>query len=97
MLCFGEGNGTLLQYSCLENPRDGQDWWAAVYGVAQSRTRLRRLRAGAACFVCKHCPNGSLVFSNLENPKGLDSRNPGGKIQTKDSTNIKRKGKNNNS
>ena len=35
---FGEGNGNPLQYSCLENPRDGGAWWAAVYGVAQSRT-----------------------------------------------------------
>ena len=39
----GEGNGTPLQYSCLENPRDGGAWWAAIYGVAQSRTRLKRL------------------------------------------------------
>ena len=37
------GNSTPLQYSCLENPRDGGAWWAAVYGVAQSRTRLKRL------------------------------------------------------
>ena len=37
----GESNGTPLQYSCLENPRDGGAWWAAVYGVAQSRTRLK--------------------------------------------------------
>ena len=37
----GEGNGTPLQYSCLENPMDGGAWWAAVYGVAQSRTRLK--------------------------------------------------------
>jgi len=36
----GEGNGTPLQYSCLENPMDGGDWWAAVHGVAKSRTRL---------------------------------------------------------
>ena len=36
----GEGNGTPLQYSCLENPRDGGAWWAAVCGVAQSQTRL---------------------------------------------------------
>ena len=36
--CIGEGNGNPLQYSCLENPRDGGAWWAAVYGVAQSRT-----------------------------------------------------------
>ena len=36
----GEGNGNPLQYSCLENPRDGGAWWAAVHGVAKSRTRL---------------------------------------------------------
>ena len=35
-----EGNGTLLQYSCLENPMDGGAWWAAVHGVAESQTRL---------------------------------------------------------
>ena len=38
---IGEGNGNPLQCSCLENPRDGGTWWAAVYGVAQSRTRLK--------------------------------------------------------
>ena len=36
--CTGEGNGNLLQCSCLENPRGGEAWWAAVYGVAQSDT-----------------------------------------------------------
>ena len=41
--CIGEGNGKLLQCSCLENPRDGGAWWAAFYGVAQGRTRLKRL------------------------------------------------------
>ena len=41
--CIGEGNGNPLQCSCLENPRDRGVWWAAVYGVAQSRTRLKRL------------------------------------------------------
>ena len=41
--CIGEGNGNPLQCSCLENPRDGGAWWAAVYGVAQSWTRLKRL------------------------------------------------------
>ena len=41
--CIGEGNGNPLQCSCLENPRGGGAWWAAVYGVAQSRTRLKRL------------------------------------------------------
>ena len=41
--CTGEGNGNPLQSSCLENPRDGGAWWAAVYGVTQSRTQLKRL------------------------------------------------------
>ena len=44
----GEGNGTPLQYSCLENPTDGGAWWAAVYGVAQSRTRLKRLSSSSS-------------------------------------------------
>ena len=39
--CIGEGNGNPLQCSCLGNPRDGGAWWAAVYGVTQSRTRLK--------------------------------------------------------
>ena len=39
--CIGERNGNPLQCSCLENPRDGGAWWAAIYGVAQSRTRLK--------------------------------------------------------
>ena len=41
--CIGEGNGNPLQCSCLENPRDGGAWWAAIYGVAQSQTRLKWL------------------------------------------------------
>ena len=46
--CIGEGNGNPLQYSYLENPRDRGAWWAAVYGVAQSRTRLKRLRSNSS-------------------------------------------------
>ena len=46
--CIGEGNGNPLQCSCLENPRDGVAWWAAVYGVAQSRTRLKRLSSSSS-------------------------------------------------
>ena len=46
--CNGEGNGNPLQCSCLENPRDGGAWWAAVYGVAQSRTRLKRLSSSSS-------------------------------------------------
>ena len=45
---IGEGNGNLLQYSCLENPRDGGAWWAAVYGVAQSQTRLKRFSSSSS-------------------------------------------------
>ena len=41
--CIGEGNGNPLQCSCLENSRDGGAWWAAIYGVTQSRTRLKQL------------------------------------------------------
>ena len=46
--CVGEGNGNPLQYSCLENPRDRGAWWAAVYGVAQSRTRLKRFSSSSS-------------------------------------------------
>ena len=45
--CIGEGNGNPLQCSCLENPRDGGAWWAAVYGVTQSRTWLKWLSSGS--------------------------------------------------
>ena len=41
LLCIGEGDGNPLQCSCLDNPRDGGAWWAAIYGVAQSWTRLK--------------------------------------------------------
>ena len=40
IVLIGEGDGTLLQYSCLENPMDGEAWWAAVHGVAKSRIGL---------------------------------------------------------
>ena len=49
--CLGEGNGNPLQCSCLENPRDGRAWWAAVYGVAQSPTRLKRLSSSSSISV----------------------------------------------
>ena len=47
LLCIGEGNGNPLQCSCLESPRDGGAWWAAVYGVTQSQTRLKRLSSSS--------------------------------------------------
>ena len=52
--CIGEGNGNPLQCSCLENPRDGGAWWAAVYGVMQSRTRLKRLSSLAVAAAILH-------------------------------------------
>jgi len=46
--CIREGNGNPLQCSCLENPRDGGAWWAAIYGVAQSRTQLKQLSSSSS-------------------------------------------------
>ena len=53
--CIGEGNGNPLQCSCLENPRDGGASWAAIYGVSQSRTRLKRLSSSSSssAILCK--------------------------------------------
>ena len=49
---IAEGNGNPLQCSCLENPRDGRAWWAAVYGVPRSRTRLKQLSSGSSsCYL----------------------------------------------
>ena len=67
--CIGEGNGNPLQCSCLENTRDGRAWWAALYGVTQGWTRLKRLSSSsssnieisvpfsAACTLCVHQVN----------------------------------------
>ena len=46
--CIREGNGNPLQCSCLENPKDSGAWWAAVYGVAQSRAQLKRLSSSSS-------------------------------------------------
>ena len=56
--CTGEGNGNPLQCSCLENPRDGGAWWAAVYGVAQSRTQLMRLSSSSSSILLMTCNPG---------------------------------------
>ena len=62
--CIEEGNGTPLQCSCLENPRDRGTWWAAIYGVTQSRTRLKWLSSSS-----RETWNGNpLQYSCLENP-----------------------------
>ena len=51
LLCIGEGNGNPLQCSCQENPRDGGAWWAAIFGVAQSRMRLKQLSSSSNSLV----------------------------------------------
>ena len=77
----GEGNGNPLQYSCLENPRDGEAWWAAVYGVAQSRTRLKRLSSSSSKL--SDFPRGSDGKASAYNAGATGStpgsgRSPGG-------------------
>ena len=60
--CIGEGNGNPLQCSCLENARDGGAWWAAVYGVAQSWTWLKRLSSSSSSKRNKSKSLNSLLF-----------------------------------
>ena len=55
--CIGEENSNPCQCSCLENPRDGGAWWAAVYGVAQSQTRLKQLSSSSLLLI-----GGSFLF-----------------------------------
>ena len=57
---IGEGNGNPLQCSCLENPRDGGAWWAAIYGVAQSQTRLKQLSSSSSRDKEGSCSHGPL-------------------------------------
>ena len=65
--CIGEGNGNPLQCSCLENPRDGGAWWAAICGVAQSRTRLKRLSSSSSSSMSQ-CPDKALQSLSLACP-----------------------------
>ena len=69
--CIGEGNGNPLQYSCLENPRDGGAWWAAISGVTQSRTRLKRLSNSSSS--SSPCLNPSVALE--KNPKSWQLQN----------------------
>ena len=72
--CIGEGNGNPLQCSCLENPGDSGAWWAAVYGVAQSQTRLKQLCSSSSMtcifLMCNNKPPFmcllSICLSSLE-------------------------------
>ena len=68
---IGEGNGTPLQYSCLENPRDGGAWWAAVYGVTQSWTRLKRLSSSSSKCI-PDIGQSTLIFSCSQFPVSGD-------------------------
>ena len=61
--CIGEGNGNPLQCSCLENPRDGEAWWAAIYGVAQSWTGLKRLSSSSSSCVYKEMAIHSSILA----------------------------------
>ena len=79
--CTGEGNSNPLQCSCLENPRDGEAWWAAIYGVAQSRTQLKRLSSSSSskatyrkCISEQNeysCPHGAYLPVGEDNPQTI--------------------------
>ena len=68
--CIREGNGNPLQCSYLENPRDGGAWWAAVYGVAQSRTQLKWLSKGSP--ECRDFHKGKEEFALLNRVFRID-------------------------
>ena len=79
--CIGEGNGNPLQCSCLENPRDGGAWWAAIYGVAQSRTQLKRLsstqrlgRVGYNCYNRCEFSRWVLYQNNYDRLSSVEAR-----------------------
>ena len=64
--CTRDGHGNPLQCSCLENPRDGGAWWAAIYGVAQSRTRLTQLSSSSSKSLFRHNRvTNTFTFSSL--------------------------------
>ena len=63
--CIGEGNGNPLQCSCLENPRDGEAWWAAVYRVAQSQTRLKWLSSSGSSRISSEVLNRVMITSGF--------------------------------
>ena len=70
--CTGEGNGTPLQCSCLENPRARGAWWATVYGVAQSRTRLKRLSSSSRSQQ-SHVTNSRCFQGHLKSQGSLET------------------------
>ena len=78
--CIGEGNGNPLQCSCLQNPRDGGAWWAAVYGVAQSRTRRKPLSSSSRKHANMHMEDeeevvpGKSLLSDSQAEVGKDQK-----------------------
>jgi len=80
--CIGEGNGNPLQCSCLENPRDGEAWWAAVSGVAQSWTLLKRLSSSSSsrhiqvALVVKNLPANASSIAGWGRSPGVRNSTP---------------------
>ena len=79
--CIGEGNGNPFQCSCLENPRDGGAWWAAVYGVAQGRTRLKWLSSSSSSILGRRQwqPTPVLLPGKSHRRRSLVGCNPWGR------------------
>ena len=78
--CIGEGNDNPLQCSCLENPRDGGAWWAAIYGVTQSQTRLKQLSSSSSNgtsypLLLQKCRLLRLIkeYTDIQDPMSADS------------------------
>ena len=80
--CIGERNGNPLQCSCMEYPRDGGAWWAAVYGVAQSRTRLKRLSSSSSGSNSKEFPDAPVVRTSGSHCQGPTVKSLVGGVQS---------------
>ena len=80
--CIGEGNGNPLQCSCLENPRDGGAWWAAIYGVAQSQTQLKQLSSSSSKGIIAILPmqRNSTINHNIMILSTFDNRSCSGQL-----------------
>ena len=85
---IGEGNGNPLQCPCLENPRDREAWWAAVYGVAQSRAQLKQLSSSSSNLGKKKKEYPNLVLPNTHSSVRVGFSNFSLSIST--STSVKR-------
>jgi len=78
--CIGEGNGNPLQCSCLENPRDGGAWWAAIYGIAQSQTWLKRFSSSSSSI--QYSSKSDLIQKYLIQSHSLCKRETSHQVQT---------------